>query len=216
LRSALKTNSQTAEEFANNLETVNKLTDWMPGNAPLLTQEELKTACCNGSPQAWKMAFDQAGKNILTTEHPELLSHVRGRETDSNNRAQRNKQVQRERKAHCQRDGGQGNGCRRSSQDDRTTTITTAPIEMFVLEQKQMKQLMTITIVATTQIGIHHTSGENASSIRPKGQKTVALPCRLASAAQGQARCRNGRVEVEEETTVEEAKETKVPRTTPA
>jgi hypothetical protein len=62
LRSALKTKSQTAEEFANNLETVNKLTNWMPDAAPLLTQEELKTACCTGSPRAWKTAFDQAAR----------------------------------------------------------------------------------------------------------------------------------------------------------
>jgi hypothetical protein len=90
-----------------------------PGTAPLLTQEELKTACCNGSPQAWKMAFDQAGKNTLATDYPELTSHVRAREMDSNNRAQRNEQMQRERKVRHQNNGGGGNGSQRSSQGGR-------------------------------------------------------------------------------------------------
>jgi hypothetical protein len=62
-----------------------------------------------------------------------------------------------------------------------------------------------------TQIGIHHTSGENASSIRPKGQKIVASPQQFKDEQEATM----DPVEVEKETMVEAAKETKETRTTP-
>jgi hypothetical protein len=82
LRAVRKGLEQTAEQFADNLEHTNNLTDWMPGTARLLIYD--------GSPTAWKTNFNEAGKNIDDASYPKLIAYMRSREQDSNDRQRSN------------------------------------------------------------------------------------------------------------------------------
>jgi hypothetical protein len=90
MRTVTKGYSMSTEVFDSNLRLTNSLTEWLPGNSPILTEPELKTTFFNGMPQAWKAAYRAAGKNYQEESHTAILAYMRGSERESDLKAKRN------------------------------------------------------------------------------------------------------------------------------
>jgi hypothetical protein len=94
MRTVQKGPNMTSELFDSNLRLTNDLTDWLPGNKDILTEDELKTTFFNGMPHAWKAQYRAAGLNAEEATHASILAYMRGAERESNNKASRNMQKQ--------------------------------------------------------------------------------------------------------------------------
>ena len=84
LRTVKKGVSQTCELFEANLAHCNKLTAWLPGQSPILTENELKNIFYNGMPQAWLSTFSASAQTVDGISYSALMSYMRGREKDAN------------------------------------------------------------------------------------------------------------------------------------
>jgi hypothetical protein len=90
MRTVKKEPSTTVEQFESNLLLTNQLTEWLPGNSPVLNADEIKNTFFNGMPIKWKSAYRAANLNANTDTFNSILSYMRTCEKESNNKAKYN------------------------------------------------------------------------------------------------------------------------------
>jgi hypothetical protein len=77
LRSARKPRIMSVQLFYYRLRELNDQAAWLPGDAALLTDEDLKQAFYDGMPTAWKEKFLNSGKTVHHETEVDVLRHFR-------------------------------------------------------------------------------------------------------------------------------------------
>ena len=77
MRTVKKEPTITVEQFESNILLTNALTNWLPGDTPILTDNEIKHTFFNGMPVTWREKYRAANMNPSTDTFTNILSYMR-------------------------------------------------------------------------------------------------------------------------------------------
>ena len=89
MRTVTKEPTVAVEQLESSLMPTNQLTEWLPGDAPILADAEVKNALFNRAPVIWKEKHRAASASAATDAFVAILSHMQTCEKESNKEAKR-------------------------------------------------------------------------------------------------------------------------------
>ena len=95
LRSPRKPRELTVQSFYCRLLEINELVNWLPGDEPALTADQLKQAFYDAMPPTWRDRFIQAGHSSATKTQAELLHYFRQQEKNAKRKEEENERANR-------------------------------------------------------------------------------------------------------------------------
>ena len=87
--------SMSVRDFQMNLENCNTIASWMPGESPILTEDELRRVFVHAMPEVWQTTFLNAGRTVANTTMLDCVAYFGRVETAANKISELNSQRQR-------------------------------------------------------------------------------------------------------------------------
>ena len=103
LRACRKPLSLPVQAFWYKLREYNSYIEWIPGNEPMLNEQQMHQAFHDAMPPTWRECFANAGNSVATMTRTEIVRYFRYQESQATKKMAENHRAQRKQSIACKR-----------------------------------------------------------------------------------------------------------------